>query len=88
MRQVMSRTFDALSPSAFLPYMLFRIFISSARRLRPSAGTLSPAILFAVVLGLVSESCLHVSVDAYNAPVENASYSVVWGIYIVLRLSC
>ncbi len=58
---VTSRTLDALRPSAFLPYMLFRMFISSARRLRPSTGAMSPATLFAVVLGLVSESCARVS---------------------------
>jgi hypothetical protein len=58
-----SRTLDALRPSAFLPYMLFRIFISSARRFRPSTGALSPATLFAVVLGLVSESYARVSLS-------------------------
>jgi hypothetical protein len=58
---VTSRTLDALRPSAFLPYMLFRMFISSARRFRPSSGALSPATLFAVVLGLVSESYARVS---------------------------
>lgn len=36
--------------------MLLRMFISSARRFRPSIGA-SPATLLAVVLGCVSESC-------------------------------
>jgi hypothetical protein len=59
MRQMEARTFDALRPSAFLPYMLLRMFDSAARRFRPSSG--SPATLFAVVFGLVSESCSRVS---------------------------
>jgi hypothetical protein len=60
MRQMESRTFDARRPSAFLPYMLLRMFSSAARRFRPSSGW-SPAMLFAVVFGLVSESCSRVS---------------------------
>lgn len=70
--------------------MLLRMFIVSARLLRPSTGA-SPATLLAVVLGLVSESWVTVSLCGGLWRKEwwgKATYCVVWRILVVLRLHC
>jgi hypothetical protein len=66
-----------------------RMFMASARFLRPSTGA-SPATLLAVVLGLVSESWCSVRVLAQVAQhqVGSSTYGVVWRVLIVLRLHC